>query len=205
MLFRSSERHLDGMQQVDYKAQEIVPSITSMPESDKKIREYGILQIIERNLVRNQRPPLNDRQKNALLEGLQGNDLLLIEPVFQQIRPVVFATLQYEYLKGNHILLLLPSDIGPTGREEVEQWLTVGFDDLYLTLAKPEVGQGKFLNRRVHLATVDEILRLPDPPNVHDWFERLTLVVTFDAPHFFHGNLFLANYQIGRASCRERV
>lgn len=186
------ERHLAGMPQVDYKAQEVVPSITSMPESDKKIREYGILQIIERNLVRNQRPPLNDRQKNALLEGLQGNDLLLIEPVFQQIRPVVFATLQYEYLKGNHILLLLPSDIGPTGREEVEQWLTVGFDDLYLTLAKPEVGQDKFLNRRVHLATVDEILRLPDPPNVHDWFERLTLVVTFDAPHFFHGNLFLA-------------
>lgn len=186
------ERHLAGMVQVVYQGLEAGQPTAIIPADVKNVKEYRILRIIEGNLVRNQCPPLSDRQKNALLDGLQGNDLLLIEPIFKQIRPVVFATLQYEYLKGNHILLLLPSDIGSTGREEVEQWLTVGFDDLYLTLAKPEVGQGKFLNRRVHLATVDEILRLPDLPNVHDWFERLTLVIAFDAPHFFHANLFLA-------------
>ncbi len=168
----------------------------TIPQESDASFEYQLIDLVKKNIFSSKQPPVIPRQKTALLDAFRGRDLLLIEPVFNFINPVVFSLMQYHYLKRHHILVLLPSVYEQTGRKEVEDWIIRGFKIpcfSEIELDNQELGKECFDNKgRIQLASINEVLDQVHSSKSNNWFHKLSLVVAPYGPQSFHRNSFQA-------------
>ena len=141
--------------------------------------------IIERTMIKNRGTGLDERQKDALRNGLENNDLLFIEPTCRQAVPVLFALLQRDLLRGGHILFLLPADSDRHDRDQIEQWIKRECAGIYYVPMNPTVAERPKEGAQIICATIPDVLT---SPWISSWLQALSRVVVLDIALTFFSN-----------------
>ncbi len=141
-------------------------------------------QIVEECLGR-QRITLNASQKNILRDLWQGEDLSIVELLYQQVAPVLFASLQRRLLDGDNILFVIPERLrrSVSGRKTITDWVRRWLDfPAYAAVCWHNIEVGVNPDNSIGIVSVNEALQEVFPEERAElWIKQLSMVVFVDA------------------------
>ena len=121
---------------------------------------------------------LSAKQRQVLADLLQNADVLVESDIYEEVAPMLFASLQRDILNGRRVIVLTGQRKLPKSREGVFQWLNDWLSKpLYASLACGITDlEGFHRTEDVLVASVRELLDF-DLMNAGEWLKELKTVV----------------------------
>ncbi len=135
---------------------------------------------------------LDPANRAILKKAWEGRDLILIEPVFVHVAPIIFAVLQRELFEGRNILFLVPPDARWQGMDFIMDWIKRGFSLPAYVNMTANITDGVFDDSVVAVAPVTQLI----DQGIHkkrEWLSKLRCVVVVNIGETFFSDISSAS------------